>query len=151
MEKRVNRAFTLLEVVLVIAILAIVLAIAIPNFDRYIKDYNIQKQINKLYADINYAKFYGVAHQIPININITQNQIKALTNQTNPVLIVQDNFKYPISCSDNTTLITLNAFGIAKGSVNCFVNEQNNANPNCFKIEFAKISTGRWINGNCKE
>lgn len=149
MEKRVSSAFTLLEVVLGLAILAIALAIAIPNFNRYITDYNIQNQINKLYSDINYAKFYCVSHQIPINISITQNQMKALTNQTNATLIVFDNFKYPMSC--NATLITLNAFGITQSSANCFVEQKNNANPNCLKIEFSKISMGRWINGSCQE
>ncbi len=149
MEKRVNSAFTLLEVVLVLAILAIALAIAIPNFNHYMNNYDIQNQINKLYADINYAKFYCVSHQTPINISITQNQMKAITNQTNSTLIVLYNFKYPMSC--NATLIALNAFGIAYSSVSCFVEQQNNANPNCLKIEFSKISMGRWVNGNCQE
>jgi len=150
MEKKLNRAFTLLEVVLVIMILAIVLAIAIPNFSRYITDYNISEQIEKLYSDINYAKFYSVTHQVPVNINISQNQIEISTNQTNSTVIRQYNFSYPMSCSNNT-IIALNAFGIAQGLTSCFVTQNNNANPNCIVINSSQISTGRWINGSCQK
>jgi prepilin-type N-terminal cleavage/methylation domain-containing protein len=149
METRLTNAFTLLEVVLTLAILAIVLSIAIPKISQYLKDYNMSNQIDKLYSDINYAKFYGTSHHVPVNINISQNQMEALTNDTNSTLIVQDNFSYPMSCSNS--LIALNSFGIAQGSVNCYIEEQNNANPNCFIVQYSKISTGRLINGTCQQ
>jgi prepilin-type N-terminal cleavage/methylation domain-containing protein len=149
METRLTNAFTLLEVVLTLAILAIVLSIAIPKFSQYLKDYNMSNQIDKLYSDINYAKFYGTSHHVPVNINISQNQMEALTNDTNSTLIVQDNFSYPMSCSNS--LIALNSFGITQGSVNCYIEEQNNANPNCFIVQYSKISTGRLINGICQQ
>ncbi len=149
MERKLNSAFTLLEVVLVIMILAIVLAIAIPNFSRYITDYNISEQIEKLYSDINYAKFYSTTHQVPVNINIGQNQTEISTNQTNSTVITQYSFSYSMSCSSNP--IALNAFGIAQGNASCSVTQNNDANPNCIVIEFSKISTGRWINGSCQK
>jgi type IV fimbrial biogenesis protein FimT len=149
METRLTNGFTLLEVVLVIVILAIVLSIAIPNFSRFLKDYNMSNQINKLYSDISYAKFYSVTHHVPININISKNQIEALTNDTNSTLIVQDNFSYPISCF--SIPIALNAFGIAQGSVSCYIDQENNANPNCVIVQYSKISTGRLINGTCQQ
>jgi type IV fimbrial biogenesis protein FimT len=151
MEKGIINAFTLLEVVLTLAILAIVLSIAIPKFSQYLKDYNMSNQIDKLYSDLNYAKFYGISHHLPVNISISQNQIKALTNDTNSTLIVQDNFNYPISCTNNSMTIALNAFGIAQGVVNCYIEEQNNANPNCFIVQYSKISTGRLTNGICQQ
>ncbi|OSS42785.1 hypothetical protein DESAMIL20_391 [Desulfurella amilsii] len=151
MEERIISAFTLLEVVLALAILAIVLSIAIPNFSQFLEDYNMSNQVDKFYSDINYTKFYCISHHVPVNINISQNQIEALTNDTNSTLIVQDNFSYPMSCSNNSVTIALNAFGIAQGSASCYIEQKNNANPNCFVIQSSRISTGRWINGICQQ
>lgn len=151
MEKRIINAFTLLEVVLTLALLAIIFSIAIPNFSKYLIDYNISNQIDKLYSDINYIKFYSISHHVPVNINISQSQIKALTNETNATLILQDNFGYPMSCSNGTNNIILNSFGIAQGSTSCYVEQENNANPNCFAVQSSRIITGRWINGICQK
>lgn len=151
MEKRLSAAFTLLEVVIVLAVLAIALAIAIPNFSRYLNDYHISNEIEAIYSNLNYAKFYSASHQIPVNINLNANQINALTNSTNSTEIFSENLQYPIVCTNNASQINLNSFGISSSDCICYVNTENNANPNCFEVNFSTISVGRWVNGVCQK
>ena len=56
-----KRGFSLIELIVVVAILAIVLAIGIPLLSKYIKKYNIEKETNQIYSDLVSQRFKSIS------------------------------------------------------------------------------------------
>lgn len=62
--------FTLIELMITIAVLAIILAIAIPNVEIWMVRARIQSAAGKLQQDINWAKGYAIRSGYPVSIGI---------------------------------------------------------------------------------
>ena len=58
------KGFTLLELLIVIAMMAVLLAIAIPAFSKWVKKYNIESDTKKIYAFLQEARAKAFAEKI---------------------------------------------------------------------------------------
>jgi prepilin-type N-terminal cleavage/methylation domain-containing protein len=64
-EIQKNRGFSLIELIVVVAIMIILLAIGIPQLSKYIKKYNVEKEITTLYGDLMNQRFKSMNSGIP--------------------------------------------------------------------------------------
>ncbi|OCB03394.1 pili assembly chaperone [Acidithiobacillus ferrivorans] len=64
------RGFTLIELMITIAVLAIILAIAIPNVEIWMVRARIQAAAGRLQQDILWAKGYAIRSGYPVNVSV---------------------------------------------------------------------------------
>lgn len=65
-----QRGFTIIELMIVVALLAIVAAIAIPNFTQFIRNNQVQAKTEEVYALFQYARSQAVAARKTYSINL---------------------------------------------------------------------------------
>ena len=73
-----TQGFTLLELLIVIAFVAIIMAIGIPNFSKWKEKYEINGQAKKVYFDIMLARSTSVKNDnnVSVTFNIDKNFYK---------------------------------------------------------------------------
>jgi type IV fimbrial biogenesis protein FimT len=142
------RAFTLLEVVVTIAILAIVLAIAIPNFKQYMKSFEITSQFNRIEADLNYSKTYAFTRKVTVNVSFAQNSYTIVDVTNNRVIKGPIELKYPCYAKPKNTVITFYPLGYPTPA-SIYTTESNN--PNCTNVSFTRIISGVYEGANCTQ
>ena len=77
--KHIN--FTIIELLLVVAIAGILLAVAVPSFSRILQGTGPTRAARELIGKINAARAYAVANKTDVAIIFPQDEITALTNQ----------------------------------------------------------------------
>jgi len=142
------RAFTLLEVVVTIAILAIVLAIAIPNFKQYMRSFEITSQFNRMEADLNYSKTYAFTRKVTVNVSFSQNSYTIVDVTNNRVIKGPIELKYPCYTNPKNTVITFYPLGYPTPA-SIYTTESNN--PNCTNVSFTRIISGVYDGPNCTQ
>ncbi|OCX84904.1 pili assembly chaperone, partial [Acidithiobacillus thiooxidans] len=65
-----GKGFTLIELMVIIAIMAIIAAIAIPQYNIWMVRARIQAAAGNLQQDINWAKGYAIRSGYPVTVNI---------------------------------------------------------------------------------
>ena len=73
-----TQGFTLLELLIVIAFVAIIMAIGIPNFSKWKEKYEINGQAKKVYFDMMLARSTSVKNDnnVSVTFNIDKNFYK---------------------------------------------------------------------------
>jgi type IV fimbrial biogenesis protein FimT len=142
------RAFTLLEVVVTIAILAIVLAIALPNFKQYMKSFEITSQLNRIEADLDYSKTYAFTRKVTVNVSFAQNSYTIVDITNNRVIKGPIELKYPCYTNPANTVITFYPLGYPTPA-SIYTTESNN--PNCTNVSFTRIISGVYDGTNCTQ
>ena len=69
-RRRPMRGFTLIELMITIAVLAVILAIAIPDVEIWMVRARIQSAAGRLQQDILWAKGYAIRSGYPVSISI---------------------------------------------------------------------------------
>lgn len=158
--------FTIVELIIVIAIMGLFLIVASYQFGRWMRRFNIEKDIREMHIDLLYAR------KIAMNRNITQFfNIDALVkksyevvedrnrNETldssncqtgNDCAIISYQTKYPIDASNGFTLSFDNR-GIGGENTFCIFSDVS-PNVDCIVISNTRINIGKIINqsGGCK-
>ncbi len=80
------KAFTLLEVIVTISILAIVLAIAIPSFNKYMKSFEITSQFNQIESDLDWSKTYAFTRKVQVEVDFTANNYTIRDSTNNKII-----------------------------------------------------------------
>jgi prepilin-type N-terminal cleavage/methylation domain-containing protein len=73
MDKSQNDGFTLIELMITLAVLAIIIAIAAPAFSGLMERRQLQGAGEKLFADLMFAKTEAIKRNTPIRVSFTGN------------------------------------------------------------------------------
>jgi type IV fimbrial biogenesis protein FimT len=68
LRKRISFGFTLIEMIVVLTILGITAAVAVPGMTHLIQSERLGTQANDLLADLNYARSEAIRRQKPITV-----------------------------------------------------------------------------------
>ncbi len=158
--------FSLLEMIVVVLILLTMLAIAVPYLSRYMKKYNTQKEITKIYSDLSLQRFKSMNTGIPHGIRFdssTQYTIFTLDDKNynlkfDGVSEEKDattvTLKYPLNGIAPGSVIMFGDEGVARssnwsfGSFTLYINYP--ARHNCIKVYISRIAMGEYNAGKCE-
>ncbi len=161
-----KQGFSLIEVIVIIAIMAILLAIGIPALSKYVKSYNVRNEINRLYSDLMKERVKAIETGIPRGVVF--NSLKSYTvfvfNDTNHNLQFDGNneelnpvnttLSVPLNGPTPGTVIMFDNMGVSRtkqwglGNFTVYINSP--ARYNCLVISSGRIRKGVWSNNACE-
>jgi len=111
-----KKGVTLLELIMVIAILSIVAAFAVPNYFDYLKRANIAENAAKMAAELRYVRDYASARSIPCVLTITapqgnNNGFYRFNETAGPEIVLPSEPALNIPFPDNVTITCLTCAG----------------------------------------
>lgn len=142
MRSRRVDGFTLLELLVTIAVAAVLLGIAIPSYRGMVQRNSLAAQVNDLVGDLNYARSQAVTRGAPVSLCVSKNQSScggsewtqgwvvyaqdpsnALKAGTDNTLRVHQALSSQITMTGNTNIqsnATFDSNGFAMGSLGSF-------------------------------
>ncbi len=70
-EIRAQRGFTLMELMVVLAVVGVIMGIAVPNFGLYIRNSRLTGAANDLLASVTMARSEAIKRQVPVAVCAT--------------------------------------------------------------------------------
>ncbi|HEY6871483.1 MAG TPA: type II secretion system protein [Geobacteraceae bacterium] len=154
-----QRGFTLVELVLVIAIMATLLGLATVQFSQYTTKANIEKQVREMYADLMNARSEALLQKKNRSVAMTAAQFALYTSINGTgTPILKKALKYPVTHGAEIPFyfdsrgVTRNKDGIPwqPGTTEtvCVTPAGNPAAIDSLLITATGIQMGKW-NGSC--
>lgn len=142
-----TNAFTLIEVIVTVTLLAVALAIAIPMFGKYNKSFQITSQFNQIEADLNWAKAYAFTKKVSVGVTFSQNSYTITDITNNKTIRGPVQLKYPINTNPQNLTITFAPLGYSRPAGMVFLTQANSLN--CTNVSFTRIISGVYDGTKC--
>ena len=84
MKIKSSKGFTLIEMIIVIAIIAIALSIAVPNFNSFSQNTNLKEAARDISSDISFYKQRAIAENVGFQINFNASLNTYTIKKENP-------------------------------------------------------------------
>lgn len=111
-----GRAFTLLELILVMAILTIGFGVAAPALSKFFRGRSLDSEGRRLYALIRYGQERAVSEGMPMNLTL-DNAEKHLTLAAEPGYETEDSKKVEVEMDSEMQMETFNTNMVAGASI----------------------------------
>jgi len=163
--------FSLLEMIVVVLILLTMLAIAVPYLSGYMKKYNTQKEITRIYGDLSLQRFKSMNTGIPHGIRFDSTtqytlftfndknynlKFDGVTEEKNALNVT---LKYPLNNITPGSVIMFGDKGIARNNNWCSYGDNVDnitlyisypARHNCIEVSISRIVMGEYNAGKCE-
>lgn len=160
-----ENGFTLVEVVVVVAIGLLLMAWGVPSYSTWKKKHDIENEMVQLYGDLQYARLNAYTGRAVSGVwwgggglSIATYEIRTDTNSNgnindsgtdtrlgNPVVL-----KYPISVTNNQASVSYDGRGFLNtGSVTFYISGSYGAGMDCVALSNTRISLGKMNAGTC--
>jgi type IV fimbrial biogenesis protein FimT len=142
---KTNRSgFTLIELMVIIGILAIMGAIAIPLFSRVLPGYKLKTAARDVYSNMQFAKLEAVKRNVVCTLTIDSDQNKYDIDLVNKAVSLSDYgngiiFEGPSSAFLTDAGVTFNSRGFASAHIFAYLTDSNKTA--FYQIEVMPIGT----------
>ena len=154
--------FTLVEIMIAIAIVAIVLTIAVSNFQGMMEKYRVEDETKQMFADLMDARGRAMQRNRVFFVQITANGYKTFEDTTPPpdgnnslegsdTQVASVTVKHSITPTGGLSDFRFNRNGIASGAG--FIRFSSTAQPDydCIKVNLTRIKMGQYNGTGCVE
>jgi type IV fimbrial biogenesis protein FimT len=142
-----ERGFSLVEMLVVVAIIGVLLAVATLQFSSYTQKANIESQVRTMYADVMEARSQALLQKTGRSFGTTATLFTVYNGAGAP--IVQKTLTYPVSF-DFSDKITFDTRGVADGTKTICVGPAGNAaNIDSISLTETMIQLGKRNGGAC--
>lgn len=148
--KRLDRGFTFIEMVVVITILAVILAIAVPSAISMIRSQGARTAAYDLYANLVYARSEAVKRNQSITVAATSTSSASWQNgwtvkRGSTTLRDESAHTRVLVCGDAASLVYSSAGRISSGSGSFEIKSDDGNNTRCLTVDPAgmpRVRTG---------
>lgn len=148
--------FTLIELMVVIAIIGILTAIAALGYTRWTTRFKVEQQIKEMYADLMEARTKAMTRNSShiVTLSATQYEIRDDTDddgvsETTDTLVTQITLKYQIAWNGTGNQITFNSRGLSNNERTISVSVTTDASYDCIVVSTTRINIGKMSGGSC--
>ncbi|GFE58272.1 Tfp pilus assembly protein FimT/FimU [Geobacter sp. AOG1] len=143
-----ERGFTLVEMLIVIAIIGILTSIAIYDFNRERQKSVIEAEVRDMYTEIMNARLQSFYTKQPRSVIVSGTQFKVIDSASSAIL-VEKTLKYPVVQNTTDTQLNFDRCGLTFGSFSsvCVEPAGNPGFIDSIVISAAKINMGKRASG----
>ncbi len=168
-----QRGFTLVELMVVVALIALLMVWGIPAYSTWNSRQNVEGEIGRLYSDLQFARMTAYSNKNLTGIywgggtNLTQYSIETNTNTdatsiddpavTKPLGATVSTGKFPITATQNQKSVSFDGRGLLytgdtndpATQVTFYITPNYGAGTNCVAVSLTSIVSGKWDGTNC--
>jgi len=143
--------FTLVELMVVVAIIAFILSIATPNFSKLQLKNNIEGETRKLLSDLNQARSAALFAKTPASVAFSTGSYVVTSNGSAAASSI---LHYPLKKSDNSdlsgTTISFDTNGLTANTLTLMVSPSGSgAVVDCIVVDQVLSNMGQMKSGSC--
>lgn len=143
--------FSLIELLVIIAVMGTLLAIGTLQFNQYTQKANIEGQVRTMYADLMKARSEALLQKRNRSFTVTGTQFKIYPSSDGSGTPVKETTFNYAAAFDNTNTISFNSRGMASGTKTICVEPAGNpAFIDSIIITETMFRLGKWNGGNCE-
>jgi type IV fimbrial biogenesis protein FimT len=149
--------FTVVELVVVLAVLSIFVAIGVPNFMSWIPKYRLKSAVRDLYSNMQLAKMTAVKSNVDCTITYSTDPDQyVLSGALSKTVVLGDygsgvNFNGPANETFAATTITFNSRGTSNAGYAYLSNSGNTQYFRVSPLTSGVIKLQKWVGGSSWE
>ena len=144
-----KKGVTLIELIMVTAIVSIMLGLAVINYQSYTKRSNIEADARYILAAANLAKQYSFTRKEHLKIHMKDDRTFEILDTNNRVYNSMDHRTKTKMANDPSGYIEIRNGFVEKEGVIRTLEGENRAEYDCVVFETNRIKAGKYRNGEC--
>lgn len=144
-----NGGFTLVEMIVVMALLALLMTISTLQFNRYVKKSGIESQMKTMHAEIMKVRSRSLLERSSRSFGVTANDLLTYSAPDGGGAVAHNALKYPV-VSDTSIVINFNSMGVASTSMTiCIAETGNDAAVDSIRVTPTMVQMGKRSGTSC--
>lgn len=147
-----SRAFTVIELLIVIAIIAVVASLAIPAYQRYSYKVKVEGDTHRIYSALKNLQLRAKMEKSPYCVKLLDPKTLYMENSTtcsSSGSVKSERLTLSVPFESNRSKLVVNKFGIFTTTGSIYASDGDGASIDCVKADTFRVCEGKWDGSSC--